>query len=202
MNMTYLKYGAYAVIGLAVAFYVLKPEAEQTADLGAVLDRTEFALMNYEKMTQLEIDETATEATPEQMEEFRGIYTQVMNVDPKFYDKQIGLALKEDGSFLGFQDGNYNNVQDSGEEKLFTVEIDTENSRLIATDLNGSSSGLRFSGTGFLAGAIVGRLLGRQRAAGIKPGAFANRNVKPRSSYKSPSSARSKSRSGGVRTGK
>ena len=75
MNTTYLKYGAYAVIGLAAAFYILKPEAEQTADLGAVLDRTEFALINYEKMTQLEFDETATEATPEQMEEFRGIYT-------------------------------------------------------------------------------------------------------------------------------
>ncbi|MEZ5511945.1 MAG: hypothetical protein R3F47_18980 [Gammaproteobacteria bacterium] len=43
------------------------------------------------------------------------------------------------------------------------MEIDTERSRLIATDTSGTATDMRFSGMGFLAGAIIGNLLGRQR---------------------------------------
>ena len=108
----------------------------------------------------------------------------------------------KDATFLGFVDANGNKVQDDGEGKLFTVEIDSENKRLIATDMAGNGSHLGFSGAGFLAGALIGSLLSRQRNAGVRPGAFNNRTTTARSDYKAPASARSRSRSGGLGRGK
>lgn len=194
-------FGKYAgIIGIAVLGYVgysifMAPAKVQTADLGEVLDRTEFAISAYQE--HLEAN-SITEAGDEQIQEFTKVLTAMYNGDPRFYDKPLGLEIQQDAKFLGFADENANGVKDSGEGDVFTVEIDEENNRLIATDMAGNSSGLRFSGAGFLAGALLGNLLGRQRAAGVNKGSFNNRNVTPRSSYKAPSSARS----GGLRAGK
>ena len=139
-----------------------------------------------------------TEVTGDNMEEFRGLLAGVMNADPRFYDKRLGMDIQDNATFLGYADENANGIQDSGEGDVFTVEIDEANKRLIATDIAGNSSGLRFSGSGFLAGALIGSLINRQRAAGISASSFNNRSVTPRSSYRAPSSARS----GGLRAGK
>ena len=183
-----------AVIG-AAGIFLLGCKSEQTADLGQVLDRTEFVLSNYQEYLGTT---GAEEVSDEQMAEFTEYYTSVLNADPRFYDKTLGLDVQADATFLGYADANANGVQDEGEGKVFTVEIDEENNRLIATDVAGNSSGLRFSGTGFLTGMLLGNLLGRQRGAGISKGSFNNRSVTPRSSYRAPSSARA----GGPRAGK
>ncbi|MEP3345752.1 MAG: hypothetical protein ABJN34_13090 [Litoreibacter sp.] len=187
-------YAIIAVLGFA-AFSFFGSSSEQTADLGQVLDRTEYAIGSYQGYLE---ENKVTEATDTQIEEFRQFYAQILNSDPKFYDETMGLDIQSDGKFLGFADANSNGAQDSGEGELFTVEIDEENNRLIATDVAGNSSGLRFSGAGFIAGALIGNMLGRQRSAGISKSSFSNRNVSPRSNYKAPSS----SRSGGLRAGK
>ena len=93
-------------------------------------------------------------------------------------------------------------VQDDGEGKVFTVEIDHERKMLIATDVSGNGTHMGFSGSGFLAGALIGHMLSRQRAAGVGPNAFNNRKTVDRSNYRAPSSARSRSRSGGLGRGK
>ncbi|WP_039018544.1 hypothetical protein [Halocynthiibacter namhaensis] len=183
-----------AVIG-AAGIFLLGCKSEQTADLGQVLDRTEFVLSNYQEYLGTT---GAEEVSDEQMAEFTEYYTSVLNADPRFYDKTLGLDVQADATFLGYADANANGVQDEGEGKVFTVEIDEENNRLIATDVAGNSSGLRFSGTGFLTGMLLGNLLSRQRGAGISKGSFNNRSVTPRSSYRAPSSARA----GGPRAGK
>ncbi|KIT15139.1 hypothetical protein [Jannaschia aquimarina] len=191
-----LKLIAFLAIGGFVAYSVfLAPQDEQTADLGQVLDRTEFVLANYQGYLG---EQGITEVTDERMAEFTAFYTEVLNADPRFYGKTLGLDVQPDASFLGFADDNANGVQDSGEGKVFTVEIDEENNRLIATDAVGNASGLRFSGTGFLAGVLLGNLINRQRSAGVTKSSFSNRNVTPRSNYRAPSSARS----GGPRAGK
>lgn len=188
-----------AVVGFVGYSFIADTGGEQTADLGQVLDRTEYALNQYQGyLTENKVD-AAGEA---EIAEFTAFYQNVLNADPRFYDQPLGLTLKEDASFLGYADANANGTQDSGEGDVFTVEIDEENNRLIATDVAGNSSGLRFSGAGFLAGALLGTLLNRQRGAGVQKGAFNNRNVTPRSSYRAPSSARSGARSGGLRAGK
>lgn len=183
------------VVGFIFYSVFLGGKSEQTADLGQVLDRTEFALVNYQGYLEANSFDSIAE---EQMAEFTGYYTDVLNADPRFYDTPLGLTIQSDATFLGYADDNGNRVQDEGEGKVFTVEIDEANNRLIATDVAGNASGLRFSGTGFLAGMLLGNLLGRQRAAGVTPNSFNNRNVTPRSQYQAPRSARS----GGPRAGK
>lgn len=183
-----------AVLGF-VAYSFLMPEGEQTADLGQVLDRTEFAIVKYQEHLD---NNGVTEASPDQVEEFRGFLVEVLNAEPRFYADTQGLNILEDAKFLGYVDSNSNGVKDAGEGDIYTVEIDEENNRLIATDMSGNSTGLRFSGAGFIAGALLGNLLSRQRAAGVSKGSFNNRTVGNRASYKAPRSARS----GGLRAGK
>lgn len=184
-----------AVVGFVVYVLFFDTDGEQTADLGQVLDRTEFALSSYDAYLA---ENGVTNVTDQNIDEFTGYLTQVLNTDPRFYETTLGLAIQSDAKFLGFADGNANGTQEEGEGDVFTVEIDEANQRLIATDMSGNESGLRFSGAGFLAGAFIGAMLSRQRGAGISAASFNNRNPTPRSSYRAPASARS----GGLRAGK
>ena len=183
------------VLGFVAYSAFFGSKSEQTADLGQVLDRTEFAINQYQDY--LEANSIA-EASDEQVDEFTGYLTQIMNSDPRFYDQPLGMEVLTDAKFSGFADPNANGVRDSDEGEVFTIEIDEANNRLIATDTAGQSAGLRFSGAGFLAGALIGNLISRQRAAGISASSFNNRSVTPRTSYSAPRSARS----GGLRAGK
>lgn len=185
--------GVIAVIG--VIAYSLFSESKQSADLAQVLDRTEYAMSRYQKHLD---SQNIDAATDEEIDQFKTVYADVLNAQPRFYDDSLGVSIGEDAKFVGYADKNANGTQDSGEQDVFTVEIDEANNRLIASDPSGNSSGLQFSGAGFLAGALMGHFLGRQRSAGIKPGSFNNRNVTPRNAYRAPSSARS----GGPRAGK
>lgn len=200
MNSSVIKYG---LIGLGVAGFlgyqaINSGSNPQTADLGQVLDRTEFALETYEEHAKSSSDSTGI--SDAQVEEFGGFLTEVMNTEPRFYDDQIGMKVQQDALFLGFKDSNANGIQDSGEKKIFSVEIDAENERLIATDESGASVGHRFSGSGILTGLFIGSMLSRQRSAGIRPGSFNNRSVTSRANYKP--SAKTRTRTGGSRSGK
>lgn len=191
-----IKLVAYVAIAGFVGYSVFfGDQSEQTADLGQVLDRTDYALTSYQGYLG---ENEIKEVSEDQMGEFIDFYTEILNSETRFYETTLGVSVLADATFLGFADTNANKIQDEGEGKVFTVEIDEEKNRLIATDVAGNSSGLRFSGTGFLAGALMGNLLGRQRGAGVTRSSFSKRNVSPRSSYKAPSSARS----GGPRSGK
>ncbi|MEW2919709.1 hypothetical protein AB1A64_21770 [Ruegeria sp. ANG10] len=183
------------VVGFVAYSMFFSSKSEQTADLGQVLDRTEFAINQYQEY--LEANSIA-EASDEQVDEFTGYLAQVMNSDPRFYDEPLGMEVLSDAKFSGFVDPNANGTRDSSEGEIFTIEIDEANNRLIATDTTGQSAGLRFSGAGFLAGALIGNLISRQRSAGITASSFNNRSVTPRNSYSAPRS----SRSGGLRAGK
>lgn len=108
------------------------------------------------------------------------------------------MDIQSDATFIGYADTNNNGVKDCDEGDIFTLEIDEENQRLIATDVAGNSTGLRFSGTGFVAGMLIGSLINRQRATGVSKSSFNHRSVSSRAIYRAPSSARS----GGLRAGK
>jgi len=168
-------------------------------DLNTVLDRTVLAL----EYAEAKLDKPQTDAGgQEQVEVFTDIMHQVMNSDPQFYTKPIGMKLREDAAFVGFKDTNNNNVVDAGEEDLFTIELDSERNRIIATNLTSGEGTYRVSGTGLFAGYMIGRLMSRQRRAGVKPASFANRNVKASKPRSSRPSARSSTRSGSSRAGK
>ncbi|MEL7486375.1 MAG: hypothetical protein AAGJ87_04045, partial [Pseudomonadota bacterium] len=63
--------------------------------------------------------------------------------DP-FVNGTLGLRMNEDASFEGFDDLNKNNRQEEGEIKLFKLEIDEENERLIASDFADNVHGTTF----------------------------------------------------------
>lgn len=195
-----------AILGVSAITLAGCNVAPKAADLGQVLDRTVYAL---EYVAQAKPDATVDDITEDDVKKFETIMGQIMNATPAFYDKPLGVNLLEDATFSGFTDANANNVKDEGDTQIFTVEIDAENSRLIATDtISGQSTSRRSAGTGFIAGALIGRLIGRQRAAGVKPGAFNNRKVASRADYNKNSpaakkaAAKSRTRSGSSRGGK
>lgn len=171
-------------------------------DLGVVLDRTVMALDYAEAEFEKPTDDAGAAV---QMDNFTGLMFQAMNSQPQFYKTPIGVSLRDDAAFLGFEDKNTNNVKDVGEKEIFTVELDAERNRIIATDLVSGEGTYRVSGAGLMAGFIAARLLGRQGRAGVKSSSFASRNMKSSADYRKSrpvKSARSKTRSGSSRTGK
>jgi len=172
-------------------------------DLGSVLDRTVMALEFANNADFEKAAETSTE--DKQLKDFTSIMHQAMNLDPQFYNTPVGVSLREDAAFVGFEDKNGNNVSDAGEKDIFTVELDAERNRIIATDVTSGEGTYRISGSGLLAGYIAGRLLGRQSRAGVSRSSFANRNVKSTADYRKSRPApraRSRTRSGSARAGK
>ena len=197
----FIKMSSTALLAVTLAA-CSRASAPQGPDLGSVLDRTVLALEYAEAQFDKPEDEAAA---AKQLDAFSCLMFQAMNTDPRFYNKTIGVNLREDAAFVGFADANGNNVADAGEKDIFTVELDAERNRIIATDLASGEGTYRLSGTGLLAGYIAGRLIGRQGRAGVKSSSFANRNVKSSTDYRKSRPApraRSSTRSGSSRAGK
>lgn len=195
-----LKLYLFIAVGGFVAYSVLVADRSgQSADLGQVLDRTVYALETYDGYMK---ENQIADFGENDMAEFTEFYAEVMNVDPRFYGETLGLAYTRKASFVGYADANENGVRDEAEDDVFTVEIDSANNRLIATDATGAASDYHFSGAGVMAGVLLGSMINRQRRAGVAPNSFNSRVTTPRSAYSAPASARSRSRSGGLGFGK
>jgi len=193
------KYLGIGVILLIAAAFFGGTRGVQTADLGQALDRTEKALNKYAAYLERQDLDVLS---PKEIGELNSVITQEMNAPAQFYDTAIGVAMTKAASFIGYSDKNANAVMEQGDEQLFKIEIDNENRRLIATDMSGNATYTSFSSNGFFTGMLIGSLIDRQRSAGVAAGSFNDRKAAPRSSYRPPSSARSRSRSGGIAGGK
>ena len=174
-------------------------------DMKKVLDRTvetlekfHFYLKRYDY----------TEVDGAMFEQFNNTLEEALNFRPRFHATMIATEIRKDASIVGFGDVNSNGKVDAEEPKLFTIEMDPENDRIILTANGGSSVGGSTSGIrGFASGVFVGSLIGRQREAGIGRGHFNRRSVsgapvKTKVASKAGSTARGRARSGGARAGK
>ncbi len=189
------------IIAIGVIGYVFFGDSASSSrpDLRHVNARAEAALKKYDEYLK---KNNITQATDKEMAQLTKFMQKYMNVDPRFYkDSLIAMKLQKDAKFEGYKDTNSNGAVDSGEKKIFTVEIDSANKRLIATDTGGQSVGRTMANlaTGFFVGAMMSNLLNRQSSSGIKPGSFNNRKVTSSAAY---SRARSRARSGGRFGGK
>ena len=163
------------------------------ADLDRVLDITSDALYKFENSPQNTKDDNA-------MEEFAdNLRFGLSTATPPVHPGPVGIVLKEDGSFGGFHDKNGNTEKDAGESDLFTIEVDSEGGRLLATDASGNTRDHHFSGTGMMAGFLLGSMLSRQRSAGVSPSSLSSKKATPKSAYQS---ARSRAGSGSHSSGK
>ena len=165
----------------------------EQADLDRVLDISYDSLYRFESSSENTKDDAAMDAFASELR------YNFASANPPAHSGPIGITLKEDGSFDGYQDSNRNEIKDEGEADLFKVEIDGESSRLIATDTSGNVRDHHFSGSGMLAGYLIGSMLGRQRGAGISPSSLSGKTATPKSAYQS---ARSRSGSGSHSSGK
>lgn len=134
--------------------------------------------------------------------EFLTTYTKNLN-DAKVMTKPVGTVMRSDGAIEGFQDNNADGKKDAGEQQLFTVEIDAERSRLIATDTQNAyhrDSGFHIRPGSLFMGYMLGSMLSRQRASGISPARYSNMKMSPKNYHSSAvSSARARA-SGGSRS--
>ncbi len=117
---TYVKYGFFALVAVAIGLSFFADDTPKI-DLAQVLDRTDLALKSFQGHMS---GSGAKEATKEDMAKLPAIMQQVMNKQPTFYSKPIGVKLLKDASFEGFTDENQNNIKDDSDSKLFKVEID------------------------------------------------------------------------------
>lgn len=139
--------------------------ASDDIDLNLVLDVTIDTIYGYEdELKALGIE-------PEGDDAFLG-FTEKLSENynlatPAIYKTKIGVNPQNDASVLAYSDTNGNGELEEGEDVLFLVEIDGEQSRVIASSRSGAVNDHHFSGTSILTGFLLGSMLSRQGAAGV-----------------------------------
>lgn len=189
------------VLGIGVLAYLFMGDGgKPSINLTEVLNRSVIAMEKYDRFLKQNKIEKATD---EHLATLNDIFQEELNKAPRLHSGLIATRLGKDAKFTGVDDANRNKVADTDEKLLFTVELDGQNKRMIASDEAGRGTYQGFSGSGFLTGILIGSMLSRQRSAGIQPGSFSNRRLSSPTSYtRARARARSRARSGGLRFGK
>lgn len=197
MNNSVIKYGLIAAVlgGIYLANNSGSGTsyAEEEIDLNLALDITVDTLHAY--------SDSLGDQKPEGDAAFLGfaeaLGTNYNLAQPPLYKDQIGVSPQADASLLAFSDTNMNRTLEEGEALLFKIEIDGEQSRIIASSNSGAVNDHHFSGTSLLAGYLLGSMMSRQRNAGVTSKSLASK--KPISSQ---AAARSRAGSGSHSSGK
>ena len=171
---------------------------------GVDLDRVmSIALASMQRYEQTHLSGVSGSMDEQAMSAFsRELSDDLRMAQPSLYAGPISVLVARDGSIQGYHDRNANYLRETGEEDLFKIEVDSSNQRIIASnDGEVREQGLGMGG-GFLMGMLMGSLLNRQSAAGIRPGAFDSKRATPQRSRTNYSSARSRAGSGSFSSGK
>jgi len=159
-----LGYVLYVNFGDSGASYV-----EDEIDLNQVLDITVETIYAYEEKSQ---GRTTDESDPDAafFEFSQDLQNDYNAASPAIYKEPIAVEPRGDASLLAYVEANGNGEFDQdSEEALYMIEVDGENSRVIATSRSGAVGDHKFSGTGILTGFLIGSMLSRQRASGTNP---------------------------------
>ena len=172
--------GKYVLIAAVIAGFYFYGQSntsdyvEDDIDLNAVLDVTIDTIYSYEdKINSLGENSVDSDTAFLGFTEELGV--NLNNAQPVIYAGQIGISPQNDASVYAYEDKNSNNVADEGELGLFIIEIDGENSRVIASSRSGAVNDHHFSGTGILTGMLIGSMLSRQRGAGVDTKSLASK---------------------------
>ncbi len=171
------KYGIIAAVLAGFYFYSnsnTSDYVEDDIDLNAVLDVTVDTIYRYEDKMKVQ-----GEGSVDSDAAFVG-FTEELGVNlnnalPAIYPGKIGISPQNDASVYAFDDKNANKIADEGELGLFIIEIDGENSRVIASSQSGAVNDHHFSGSGILTGLLIGSMLNRQRGAGVNSKSLAGK---------------------------
>jgi hypothetical protein len=144
------------------------------ATLNAVLDVTVDTIYAFQETLDSRSQETL-DADSTFIEFSQVLQTKYNEANPALHEGPIGVAPRNDASLMAYQDLNSNNEVEESEPLLFLVEIDGERSRVIASSNSGAINDHHFSGTGLLAGYLLGSMLNRQRMAGVTSDSLARK---------------------------
>ena len=173
-------------------------------DLQKVLDVTvPVIVQNAEESSKI------TPKTDEEKEKFALAYfwktaadlSKIYNeTNPKIYEDNLGVYPQTTGALVAYEDINKNSKRDENEQNIFFIDVDGENSRIIATSRIGASSNASFPAGTLLAGYFLGRMLTMQSGFPDRKN-FVN-NAQKISPKQAMSNARARAGSGSHRAGK
>ncbi|MGI9477405.1 MAG: hypothetical protein ACR2PI_11925 [Hyphomicrobiaceae bacterium] len=181
------------------------PSDTAPINVNQVLERTVKTLVNFDAYLRRYDYKTVDSAM---FGQFNKTIQHDLNAAPPFHPTKIATRLNKDASITGYGDLNKNGKADPQEPKLFKIELDTDNDRIIVTSAaQGYATGRTMGRSGgFFAGVMIGGLMNRQTNAGVRRGHFDSRRVAnapiTRRVASRGSSARGRARSGGIRAGK
>jgi hypothetical protein len=183
-----------AVVGGGLYLYNLDSEptsSQPDADdiyLGRVLDITVDTIVKVDDEVKVMPEENRTGDQPflYLADKLAVAYN---SATPVLDGEQIGVNPLKDASLIAYADTNKDDKFDENEKALFLIEIDGQNSRVIATSGMGAVHDRGFSGSGMMTGFLIGNMLSRQSSAGATAGVAQKKTV-------SGTQARARSRSG------
>ncbi|HBH36098.1 MAG TPA: hypothetical protein DDW45_06970 [Gammaproteobacteria bacterium] len=197
-----MKFNTAMITPLIIGIPLLLGGCTQKApgvDLDRVMKITTQSMQNYEKTNLSGVEGKMDDLAMAQFS--RDLADDLRMAQPPLYTSPIGIAVAKEGSIQGYNDKNGNYIRETGEEDLFKIEIDSQNNRIIASNDGVVREQGMGMGGGLMMGMLMGSLLSRQSAAGIRPGAFNNKRATPKPRART-SSARSRAGSGSFSSGK
>ena len=162
----------YVPIALIAGYFIwanFSGSSEDDLDLNQVLDITVETIYAFEEKHPELVGSEETSDNSAFVQFSEDLAVNYNAATPAIYEGQIGVIPQQDASLLAFVDADTNGNFDEGENALYMIEVDGENSRVIATSRSGAVNDSRISGTGLLTGMLIGSMLSRQRASGANP---------------------------------
>ena len=169
-----------------------------SVDLNRVLDITLTEIEDFEQAfgVMLESSESADSSDQALFMFAESLQISYNEAIPALHSSPVAVAPLVDASLMVAEDLNRDGIVQDDEGNVWLVEIDGENSRIIATSWQGEVRESGFSGSAFLAGYLVSSMLGRQSVHG-DPKAVAK--TQPRAPQRN---VRARAGSGSHRSGK
>lgn len=166
-----MRFAQLGVVALLIAMCSgCSSSSVEVVDLNSVLDIFATTLTELDATAEDKTEKGVAEVKPEDEREedrqkFLDKYTTNLN-NAKLIKSAIAVQMTEAGDVEGFTDANTNKKVDTGEKKLFTVMVDPENSRLIASDdaNHYRDRAYRPRMGGFFTGYLIGSMIGRNRS--------------------------------------
>ena len=177
-------------------------------DLNKVLDTFESTLAELDGGDETGSADALAQPAEEDKEkekEFLTAFAKNLNA-AKVVKRTVGVEFNESGSIIGFADGDKNNTKSTTEQQLFTLDIDAERNRVVASDTGGHYRDHHYRPRfGFFSGYMLGSMLRRNTSyysgarASAKPD-FSKKTMSPKNYHssavsKAKTTARSSSRS-------
>lgn len=183
----------------------------EVVDLNKVLDVFQATLDRLDgedkEAAQAEALEPVAEEDQEKTKTFADAFAKDLN-EAKLLSKPIGVEVAQSGTIEGFQDLNKDNQRAAGELTLFTIDVDQERGRVIASDTAGHNRDHQYRPRfGMFTGYMLGSMMGRSNnyysgaRASLKPD-FSSKQMSPKSYHASAvSKARTSARAARSRSG-